>query len=132
LLAHDQSDHLVTGQAGARVPTIYKICSAELWREAEQAGLFRGAPLDARDGFIHFSTAPQVAETAARHFAGATGQVLVAVDAGALGERLKWEPSRGGDLFPHLYGALALEAVLWAAPLPLGPDGRHVFPELAP
>ena len=123
----------MTGQAGARVPTtIYKICSAELWQEAEQAGLFRGAPLDARDGFIHFSTAPQVAETAARHFAGATGQVLVAVDVATLGERLKWETSRGGDLFPHLYGALSLEAVLWAVPLPLGPDGRHVFPELAP
>jgi uncharacterized protein (DUF952 family) len=112
--------------------TIYKICSAELWREAERAGRFRGAPLDERDGFIHFSTAAQVAETAARHFAGAAGQVLVAVDVGSLGERLKWEPSRGGDLFPHLYGALSLEAVRWTVPLPLGPDGRHVFPELAP
>jgi uncharacterized protein (DUF952 family) len=112
--------------------TIYKICSAELWREAERAGLFRGAPLDERDGFIHFSTAAQVAETAAKHFAGITGQVLVAVDAGLLSERLKWEPSRGGDLFPHLYGALSLEAVRWAVPLPLGLDGRHVFPELAP
>jgi uncharacterized protein (DUF952 family) len=112
--------------------TIFKICSAELWREAERAGLFRGAPLDERDGFIHFSAAAQVAETAARHFAGAAGQVLVAVDAGSLGERLKWEPSRGGDLFPHLYGALSLEVVMWAVPLPLGPDGRHVFPEFAP
>jgi uncharacterized protein (DUF952 family) len=112
--------------------TIYKICSAQLWGEAQRAGLFHGAPLDERDGFIHFSTAGQVAETAAKHFAGATGQMLVAVDAALLGEALKWEPSRGGDLFPHLYGALSLDAVLWAVPLPLGADGRHVFPELAP
>ena len=112
--------------------TIYKICSEELWRDAQRAGRFGGAPLDERDGFIHFSTAAQVAETAAKHFAGAAGQVLVAVDAGALDGALKWEPSRGGDLFPHLYGALSLDAVRWAVPLPLGPDGRHVFPELKP
>ena len=114
------------------VPTIYKICSAQLWREAERAGYFAGAGIDAQDGFIHFSTAGQVAETAAKHFAGATGQVLVAVDADRLGGTLKWEPSRGGALFPHLYGALRLDAVKWVAPLPLGADGRHVFPELAP
>ena len=112
--------------------TIYKICPSELWREAQQAGLFRGAPLDLADGFIHFSSAQQVAETAAKHFAGAADQVLVAVDAGQLGGALKWERSRGGDLFPHLYGALSLAAVLWALPLPLGADGRHVFPELKP
>ena len=112
--------------------TIYKICSAELWAQAQRAGLFRGAPPDLADGFIHFSTAAQVAATAAKHFAGAAGQVLVAVDAALLGAALKWEPSRGGDLFPHLYGALSLQAVLWAVPLPLGADGRHVFPELAP
>jgi uncharacterized protein (DUF952 family) len=114
------------------VSTIYKICSEELWAEAQRAGLFRGAPLDARDGFIHFSTAAQVAETAAKHFAGAAGQMLVAVDAAKLGEGLKWERSRGDDLFPHLYGPLSLDAVRWAVPLPLGPDGRHLFPELAP
>lgn len=119
-------------EAGARVTTIYKICSAQMWRDAQRAGLFGGAPLDLADGFIHFSTAAQVAETAAKHFPGATGQVLVAVDAGLLDGALKWEPSRGGDLFPHLYGVLSLEAVLWAAPLPLGPDGRHAFPELEP
>jgi uncharacterized protein (DUF952 family) len=112
--------------------TIYKICSAQLWRDAQRAGLFRGAPLDLRDGFIHFSSAAQVAETAARHFSGATDQVLVAVDGALLGEALKWEPSRGGDLFPHLYGVLPLDTVAWAKPLPLGADGRHVFPELAP
>ena len=77
-------------------------------------------------------SAAQVAETAARHFSGATDQVLVAVDGASLGEALKWEPSRGGDLFPHLYAALGLDAVLWIKPLPLGADGRHVFPELAP
>jgi uncharacterized protein (DUF952 family) len=120
------------GTTAYPMTTIYKICSAELWREAQRAGRFRGAPLDLRDGFIHFSSAAQVAETAARHFSGATDQVLVAVDGALLGEALKWEPSRGGDLFPHLYAALGLDAVLWIKPLPLGADGRHVFPELAP
>jgi uncharacterized protein (DUF952 family) len=114
------------------VPTIYKICSAELWREAERAGAFAGAPPDLRDGFIHFSTGVQVPETAAKHFAGATGQVLVAVDTAMLGAALKWEPSRGGALFPHLYEPLSLDAVKWVQPLPLGPDGRHVFPDLSP
>ncbi|HEY6254304.1 MAG TPA: DUF952 domain-containing protein [Xanthobacteraceae bacterium] len=112
--------------------TIYKICPTGLWREAERAGLFRGAGVDRRDGFIHFSTATQLAETAAKHFAGATDQMLVAVDAGLLGAALKWERSRGDELFPHLYGTLPLAAVLWAVPLPLGADGRHVFPELTP
>ncbi len=111
--------------------TIYKICENALWREAERAGLFRGAPVDARDGFIHFSTAAQVRETAARHFAGAADLMLIAVETAALGGALRWEVSRGGDLFPHLYGPLPLAAVLWAKPLPLGSDRRHVFPELA-
>jgi uncharacterized protein (DUF952 family) len=111
--------------------TIYKICERALWREAERAGLFRGAPVDARDGFIHFSTAAQVRETAARHFAGAADLMLIAVEAAALGGALRWEVSRGGDLFPHLYGPVPLAAVLWAKPLPLGSDRRHVFPELA-
>jgi uncharacterized protein (DUF952 family) len=114
------------------VPTIYKICETSQWDIAERDGVFRGAPIDERDGFIHFSTAAQVAETAARHFAGASDLVLVAVDADALAGALRWEPSRGGDLFPHLYGALPLAAVLWTKPLPLGADGRHEFPELAP
>ena len=111
--------------------TIYKICENALWREAERAGLFRGAPVDARDGFIHFSTAAQVRETAARHFAGAADLMLIAVETAALGGALRWEVSRGGDLFPHLYGPLPLAAVLWAKPLPLGSDRRHVFTELA-
>jgi uncharacterized protein (DUF952 family) len=112
--------------------TIYKICETALWRQAERAGIFAGAEVDIRDGFIHFSTAAQVAETAAKHFAGAADLMLVAVDPDALGRALKWEPSRGGDLFPHLYGTLPLEAVRWAKPLPLSADRRHAFPELAP
>ena len=111
--------------------TIYKICDAALWREAERGGAFSGAPVDLADGYIHFSTATQVAETAARHFAGVDCLVLVAADGAALGPSLRYEPSRGGALFPHLYGKLPLSAVRWVKPLPLGPGG-HVFPELAP
>lgn len=111
---------------------IYKICQSAAWQQAEATGVFRGAAIDERDGYIHFSSADQVAETAAKHFAGITGLVLVAVDAGALGPALRWEVSRGGALFPHLYDALALDAVLWVAPLALDADGRHVIPELAP
>lgn len=109
---------------------VYKICDRKLWQDATRRGIFRGAPVDVADGFIHFSTANQVAETAARHFAGVMDLVLVAVDADRLGPALKWEPSRGGALFPHLYGPLMLEAVLWTRPLPLGRDGRHEFPEV--
>ena len=107
---------------------IYKICPEPLWREAESAGRFDGAPIDLADGYIHFSGADQVQETAAKHFSGQAGLLLVAVDAGKLGEALKWEVSRGGALFPHLYEALDLSAVLWVKPLPLGADGGHVFP----
>jgi len=109
---------------------VYKICPAALWRSAEHEGAFRGAAIDLADGYIHFSAPDQVAETAAKHFAQADDLVLVAVDADALGDALKWEPSRGGALFPHLYGALPLTAVVWVKPLPLGADGRHVFPDL--
>lgn len=113
------------------VMTIYKIVDAAAWAEAGRAGSFAGSPADLRDGFIHFSTAAQAPETAARHFAGVAGLVLVAVETDALGAALKWEPSRGGALFPHLYGGLPLSAVAWAAPLPLRADGRHAFPPLA-
>lgn len=113
------------------MPLIYKICPETLWREAERAGVFVGAPVDVADGFIHFSTAGQVAETAAKHFAGQSGLLLFAVDETALGEGLRYEVSRGGALFPHLYCPLPLSAVRWAKPLPLGSDGRHVFPEPA-
>jgi uncharacterized protein (DUF952 family) len=108
---------------------IYKICPRDLWREAERDGAFRGAPVDRADGYIHFSTAAQVHETAAKHFAGQADLLLVAVEAEALGPALKWEPSRGGALFPHLYGALALDAVRRVEELPLGRDG-HLFPPL--
>jgi uncharacterized protein (DUF952 family) len=110
--------------------TIYKICEAAQWAEAERAGEFRGSAVDLADGYIHFSTASQAAETAAKHFAGMADLVLVAVSAGALNGALKWEPSRGGTLFPHLYAVLPMTAVRWTKPLPLGADGKHVFPQV--
>ena len=110
------------------MPLIYKICPRALWREAEAVGRFTGAPVDRQDGFIHFSTAAQVAETASRHFAGQDDLLLVAVEAGALGDGLRYEPSRGGDLFPHLYGPLRLSAVVAVDEMPLSADGRHVLP----
>jgi uncharacterized protein (DUF952 family) len=110
---------------------IYKICPDFLWREAEKAGSFHGAPVDIQDGYLHFSTAEQVRETAARHFAGQENLLLIAIDADSLGEALRYEPSRGGDLFPHLYASLNLSAVLWVKPLPLGANGQHSFPDLA-
>lgn len=109
--------------------TIYKIAPASLWETAARAGIFEGAPVDLADGFIHFSTASQLAETAARHFADLDGLVLIAVATSPLGDALKWEPSRGGALFPHLYAPLPTSVALWTKPLPLGADGRHVFPE---
>ncbi|MBN8997670.1 MAG: DUF952 domain-containing protein [Rhizobiales bacterium] len=112
--------------------TIYKICPSELWREAARTGTFTGMPIDVADGYIHFSTAETVAETARLHFAGQADLVLAAIDGTALGEALRHEASRGGTLFPHLYGWLPMDAVLWVKPLPLGPDGLHVFPPLAP
>ena len=108
--------------------TIYKICPRALWRDAVAEGRLAGAPIDHADGFIHFSTAEQVAETACRHFAGVADLVLLSVRAAELGDALRYEPSRGGALFPHLYGALPLSAVGSVADLPLGPDGRHAFP----
>lgn len=107
---------------------VYKICPAALWREAERLGRFTGSPVDAADGFIHFSTEAQTRETAARHFAGQDALLLVAVEAEALGPALRFEPSRGGDLFPHLYGDLPLSAVRSVEALPLGADGTHLFP----
>ena len=112
--------------------TIYKICERAEWSEAAAAGAYRGSAVDRRDGFIHFSTAAQVGETAARHFAQKTGLVLVAVEADALGPGLKWEPSRGGALFPHLYAALPISAVRWARPLPDEVGGRRDVPDLEP
>ena len=111
------------------MPLIYKICPATLWAEAEAKGRFDGAPIDLADGYIHFSTAAQLAETAAKHFAGQDGLLLVAVDDSRLGPALRYEPSRGGALFPHLYAPLDPKTARWIAPLPLKPDGGHVLPE---
>lgn len=108
---------------------VYKIVPTTLGQAAREKGVFDGAPIDLQDGYIHFSTAAQARETARLHFAGVEDLMLIAVDVEALGEALKFEPSRGGDLFPHLYGALPLDAVIWERPLPLGPDGAHRFPE---
>jgi uncharacterized protein (DUF952 family) len=120
-------------QAGyRRVRMIYKICPASAWREAERQGVYRGSADDARDGFIHFSTAAQVPGTAAKHFAGQIGLFLVAVDADALGDALRWEPSRNDELFPHLYGELDLGAVTGVLELRARSDGSHDIPELKP
>jgi uncharacterized protein (DUF952 family) len=115
--------------AVAHPALVYKISPAAPWAAAEGAGVFTGAPVDLKDGFIHFSTAAQAKETAAKHFPGQVDLVLVAVDAAALGDNLIYEPSRGGDLFPHLYGPLPMSAVRSVVPLPLALDGRHVFPK---
>ena len=108
--------------------TIYKICTIAEWSAALFKGEFEGSDVDLADGFIHFSTADQVRETAARHFAGAADLYLLVVDATQFGDDLKWEPSRGGDLFPHLYGKLPTKAVASVHPLQLGEDGKHLFP----
>lgn len=112
--------------------TIYKICPASAWREAERHGVYRGSADDARDGFIHFSTAAQVPGTAAKYYRGQNALFLIAVDADALGDALRWEPARGGDLFPHLYGELAIGAVVSVSEFQMRSDGSHVIPELAP
>jgi uncharacterized protein (DUF952 family) len=109
--------------------TIYKIVTRDQWEQAEGKRRFGGAPVDHADGFIHFSTAGQVRETAAKHFAGQENLLLVEVDAQQLGDALKWEVSRGGALFPHLYAPLDFSAVTGVSELPLGSDGRHVFPQ---
>lgn len=106
---------------------IFKIFRTEEWQTLRARGTTTGAPVDVADGYIHFSTARQAAETAAKHFAGQDGLFLIAVDADALGDALKWEVSRGDALFPHLYREMTLGDVLWAQPLPLE-DGVHQFP----
>jgi uncharacterized protein (DUF952 family) len=107
---------------------IYKIFRRPEWDDFRAAGETAGAPVDLADGYIHFSTAAQLAETAARHFATESDLVLVALDEARLGPALKWEPSRGGALFPHLYRRLHLSDVVWDKSLPLGASG-HIFPE---
>ncbi|MCB1407607.1 MAG: DUF952 domain-containing protein [Rhodobacteraceae bacterium] len=107
---------------------VYKIFRRPEWDEFVAAGRTLGAPIDLIDGYIHLSTASQVAETAAKHFAGQSNLVLVAVETGALGADLRWEPSRGGALFPHLYRPMIAADVVWDKSLPLGAAG-HIFPE---
>ena len=107
---------------------IYHMCPAETWEAAVAAGRYDGTEDDRRDGFIHFSTGAQLPESARRHRLGQAGLVLIAVAADRLGERLRWEASRAGALFPHLYGPLFPHEAAEVAPLPLGPDGEHLFP----
>ncbi len=107
---------------------IYHICRRDEWQAAEAAGAYGGSSQDQADGFIHFSDGAQVVASVAKHRAGQTGLVLLSVDPDTLGAALKWEPSRGGALFPHLYGALPLSAVKQVDDLPLGNNGRHIFP----
>jgi uncharacterized protein (DUF952 family) len=114
------------------VVKIYKICLASAWREAERDGVYRGSADDARDGYIHFSTAAQVPETARKHFFGQRALFLIEVDSDALGVELRWERSRNDELFPHLYGELDLGAVISIMNLGMRSDGYHDIPELEP
>lgn len=108
---------------------IYKIVDTTSWRNAIQAGEFIGAAIDLHDGFIHFSAANEVAETLQKYFAGQPDLMLISVDADLLGDALKWEVSRGGALFPHLYASLPISAVVDQFELPVLPDGKHRLPE---
>ena len=101
---------------------IYKILSRSEWQAAQQAGQFAGSAVDLADGYIHFSTAAQAGETARKHFSGQADLLVLTLEADNLGEHLKWEPSRGGDLFPHLYVPLALDQVIAVSEAPLGDD----------
>ena len=106
---------------------IYKIFRADEWAALQDQGASDGAPIDVADGYVHFSTAEQAAETAAKHFAGVEGLTLLACDADALGDDLKWEVSRGGALFPHLYRQIRMTDLVWSRALPF--DGQtHIFP----
>ncbi len=111
---------------------IYKIFRASEWADLQRDGQTQGAPVDVADGYVHFSTAEQARETAAKWFAGETGLVLLACDADAMAPDITWEPSRGGALFPHLYRNLRMGDVVWDKPLPVAPDAHpdsHIFPE---
>ena len=109
---------------------VFKIVGAAEWRAAEAAGVFFGSDVDRADGFIHFSSAAQAPETAEKWFKGRRDLLLAAINSHALGAGLRWEPSRGGELFPHLYGPLPMSAVVWSRLLSLGDDGRHRFGDL--
>jgi uncharacterized protein (DUF952 family) len=109
-------------------PRVFKVVAREAWEEACRRGAFGGSDDDVRDGFIHLSAAHQLAGTLAKHFKGQTDLVLITLDAQALGDKLKWEPSRGGDLFPHLYGALPTAAARDVCGLNSGADGVPIVP----
>ncbi len=109
---------------------VYKISPASLWKEAVTKGVFHGAPIDLADGYIHFSDAQQARETAEKYFTGQSDLVLIAIDDADFGDAMKWEVSRGGALFPHLYGTFTPAQALWVKPLALNADGSHAFPEL--
>lgn len=114
---------------------IYKIASLDLWQQAQEQGVFSGAPVDLEDGYIHFSTAAQLRETAAKHFRHQTDLVLLTISVEKLDTlpgALKWEPSRGGDLFPHLYAPMPIDAVIMEEQLDMLPDGTHSFPDTIP
>jgi uncharacterized protein (DUF952 family) len=113
--------------AGSRVSFLYKIMSKQEWESAQAQGIYEGSEVDRKDGFIHLSAAHQVRATAQKHFSGKTDLVLISVAQENLGPSLKWEASRGGDLFPHIYGPLQLNAMSEAVPLPLV-NGAHQFP----
>ena len=110
---------------------VFKIVDRAAWNGAQATGSYAGAPVDLADGYIHLSAAHQLRETAAKHFRGRQDQLLVAFEADDLGKELRWEPSRGGDLFPHLYGPLPTAAALWTLPLPLDGEGIPLLPDLA-
>ena len=110
---------------------VFKICPRPAWQDAKHEGTYTGSPDDQRDGFIHLSTAPQLAGTLRKHFGGQSNLVLIAFDPKDLGPALKWEPSRDGMLFPHLYGPLAPDLALWAHDLARDQSGQHVLPEEA-
>lgn len=115
----------------AHEAVIYKLVPASLWREADARGRFTGSPVDLADGYIHFSTAAQVAETAAKYFTGVSDLLLVAVATADVAGALRYEPSRGGALFPHLYSDLPMSAVRSVTPLPMDADGGHAMPDLS-
>ena len=118
---------VITLSAGSTKKFIYKVCDIALWQDAERAGVFTGAEIDLSDGYIHFSTASQLQDTLARHFAGRDGLVLLTVDCAPLD--IKWEAARGGALFPHLYDVLPLNCVVAQHHLQLSASGDHILPE---
>jgi uncharacterized protein (DUF952 family) len=117
------------GPGMSATSAIFRLVTADVWQRALERGTFEGTLHDARDGFIHFSTAEQVVETARRHYAGQPSLLLLRVSTATLGPALRWEPSRGGALFPHLYSPLPTSAVTNVCSLLLGADGQHIFPD---